>query len=638
MKLKRIAALLCAIVILLVSLSATVAAAEATGVKLNATAITIGVGQAYTMKVTLTPAGSTTSKKTWKSASTSVATVDSTGKITGKKAGTATISVTTAGGKTASVKVTVKPAPTKLVLASALSLYVGQTSTPAVTTTPSNAQTTRTWKSSNTAVAKVDSTGKITPLKVGTCYITVTSYNNKTSNKLKLTVKAKPKPTKITADKTAVTLGVGQTFKPKLTFTPYYANTSVKYTSSDSKIAKVDSGGKITAVKSGKATIYVYSNAAKKNMATIIVTVKPVPKSVKGTTVTSASSPALIGVGQTTTIGLTISPSDALNTRSYTSSNTSVLTVDSSGKVTAKKAGTASVKVTMWNKVYCYIYYKVLPKPTKVAFKASAVQVLVGKTYTSGLTYTPADARTTRTYSSSNTKIATVSSSGVITGVAVGSCTIKVKTYNGIEASVPVTVTTQAIIDSVSKLNAVTKAVTSEKPGYTYTQTGKQNVAVTMTVSLLGVKKDITSSMPEQTDTSTSTVKKGASSAYLGATSLKVTDVTAATIAKSGTNTKYTLTLKSESTLGKSSALYRLTGENWDSAELKKQMQELSGDVTISSLSAQSKNVSVVATVNSSGKLVALQYKYDICVKGYIDPMTVNMTLGMTSQFSSFVR
>ena len=83
----------------------------ATSVSLNKTLLTLDVGKSYTLTKTVSPSNAVTSY-TWSSSNTSVATVDSNGKVTAKKAGTATITVKTSNGKTATCKVTVNlPAP-----------------------------------------------------------------------------------------------------------------------------------------------------------------------------------------------------------------------------------------------------------------------------------------------------------------------------------------------------------------------------------------------------------------------------------------------------------------------------------------------------------------------------------------------
>ena len=84
---------------------------EPTSVSLNKTALTLDVGKSYTLTKTVSPSNAVTSY-TWSSSNTSVATVDSNGKVTAKKAGTATITVKTSNGKTATCKVTVNlPVP-----------------------------------------------------------------------------------------------------------------------------------------------------------------------------------------------------------------------------------------------------------------------------------------------------------------------------------------------------------------------------------------------------------------------------------------------------------------------------------------------------------------------------------------------
>ena len=84
---------------------------EPTSVSLNKTALTLDVGKSYTLTKTVSPSNAVTSY-TWSSSNTSVATVDSNGKVTAKASGTATIMVKTSNGKTANCKVTVNlPTP-----------------------------------------------------------------------------------------------------------------------------------------------------------------------------------------------------------------------------------------------------------------------------------------------------------------------------------------------------------------------------------------------------------------------------------------------------------------------------------------------------------------------------------------------
>ena len=83
-----------------------------TSVALNKTTLTLDTGKTSNLRATVYPSNAANKKCTWRSSNTSVATVDSNGKVTAKKAGTATITVKTSNGKTATCKVTVNlPAP-----------------------------------------------------------------------------------------------------------------------------------------------------------------------------------------------------------------------------------------------------------------------------------------------------------------------------------------------------------------------------------------------------------------------------------------------------------------------------------------------------------------------------------------------
>ena len=79
-----------------------------TGVTLNKATITLLVGDSETLTATVAPKDAANKKVAWKSSDAAIATVDANGKVTGVKAGEATITVTTEdGGKTATCKVTV---------------------------------------------------------------------------------------------------------------------------------------------------------------------------------------------------------------------------------------------------------------------------------------------------------------------------------------------------------------------------------------------------------------------------------------------------------------------------------------------------------------------------------------------------
>jgi len=164
--------------------SCTVKVAGITKVNVTENSVSLEAGKTYTFEG-ITISGIETnslsdSEKTVTLSSSDSSVVSVNGHtITGRKAGTATISFTTAGGAKDECKVTVKEAAVKGISLNKTSttLEVGMTETLTATVTPSNASSkTVTWSSSNTNVAKVNN-GKITAVSKGTATITAKAGN-----------------------------------------------------------------------------------------------------------------------------------------------------------------------------------------------------------------------------------------------------------------------------------------------------------------------------------------------------------------------------------------------------------------------------------------------------------------------------
>lgn len=159
--------------------------------------------------------------------------------------------------------------PTKLTLnrkSVVLTKYSRNTGTKLnATVTPTNATNKSViWKSSNPKVAKVDSKGNVTTVSKGTCIITATStVDSKVKATCKVTVVQKVVSVKLSAK--SKTIKKGKSFTLKATVLPTNANMkSVTFTSTNKKVATVNSKGKVTAKKSGKTTIIVTTKDGKK--------------------------------------------------------------------------------------------------------------------------------------------------------------------------------------------------------------------------------------------------------------------------------------------------------------------------------------------------------------------------------------
>lgn len=196
----------------------------------------------------------------------------------------------------------------------------------------------KSWISSKKSVATVDKNGKITATsKEGTAVITVTLASGKTA-KVTVTVKM-IRTTKLTKVPKTLSLTTGKKYTLKPVVTPSNSQEKITYKSSNTKIATVSSTGVITAKKIGKVTITVQSG---KQKATVTLTVKKAPalKAIK-----NVPTKKTITKGKTYTLKPQLYPSGAIAKITYTTSNKSIATVDSKGKITAKKKGTAVITV-----------------------------------------------------------------------------------------------------------------------------------------------------------------------------------------------------------------------------------------------------------------------------------------------------
>ena len=196
----------------------------------------------------------------------------------------------------------------------------------------------KSWTSSKKSVATVDKNGKITATsKEGTAVITVTLASKKTA-KVTVTVKM-IRTTKLTKVPKTLSLTTGKKYTLKPVVTPSNSQEKVTYKSSNTKIATVSSTGVITAKKVGKVTITVQSG---KQKATVTLSVKKAPalKAIK-----NVPTKKTITKGKTYTLKPQLYPSGAIAKITYTTSNKSIATVDSKGKITAKKKGTAVITV-----------------------------------------------------------------------------------------------------------------------------------------------------------------------------------------------------------------------------------------------------------------------------------------------------
>ena len=462
----------------------------ATGISLSQTTANINKGETLQLTATVTPSNANNKTVTWTSSNTTIATVSNTGLVTAKAVGNATITATTADGSSlsASCQVTVnQPATGISINKTSATINNGETLQLTATVSPSNASNKSvTWTSSNTSVATVNSNGLVTAKGRGSATITATTTDG-TNLSASCAITVCQLATGISMSQTTASIVVDKTLQLTATVSPSNANnTAVSWTSSNTTIATVSSTGLVTAKAVGNATITATTADGSNLSASCQVTVTPQ----LATSITLNKTSATLNNGETVQLSATVTPSNASNKSvTWTSSNASVATVNSNGLVTAKGRGTASITATTADgsnlSASCAITVNQLA--TGITLNKTTASVVVDKTLQLTATVSPSNANNNAvTWTSSNTNIATVSSSGLVTTKAVGNVTITATTADGsnLSASCAVTVTPQLATGiSLNKSSATLNNGETLQLTATVTPSNASNKSVTWTSS-----------------------------------------------------------------------------------------------------------------------------------------------------------
>lgn len=200
------------------------------------------------------------------------------------------------------------------------------------------------WKSSKKSVATVNNKGVITPKKKGTTTITATA--NGVSATCKVTVK---KPSLSLKSKATIYLKNSQTLEA--TAAP---SEKIKWTTSNNKIAAINSKGVVTPKKTGTVTITAKANGITKKC--VVTVEKP--------SITFSSNKRYVYAGNTCQLYASSVPSAAIT---WKSSDKSIATVDKNGVVTGNKVGTVKITASVPGaKTTCQV--SVTANPYKLKF------------------------------------------------------------------------------------------------------------------------------------------------------------------------------------------------------------------------------------------------------------------------------
>lgn len=421
-----------------------------TGVKLSKSTLTLMVGDIDTLKATVLPANATTKTVTWSSDKPSFLSVDDKGIITAKASGTATITVFSDENpeKKATCVVTIVPVAPKSVVITPASGYIAniggtlQLKAEVLPELLEDSMKTVIWSSADEKIATVSESGLVTGLAKNVVKIRATSKKvPAVYAECEITI-ALPPVTSVTITPATVSMFTGKDTTLKATVLPEDAGSkTVTWTSSTPAVATVSNAGVVSAKTVGTATITATANNGIKGSCTL--TVKPV-------LVTSVSiTPATLDLGANTseTLTATVLPNNASDkTVKWSSSNSSVASVDATtGEVTGINSGTATITATAndgsGKKATCAVTVT-FHKITALAISCRQPCLInIGDSYELPVTVTPTNASNkTLTWSTSNSSVVSITSTGKITAKAAGQATITAKAADGSNVTTTLTV------------------------------------------------------------------------------------------------------------------------------------------------------------------------------------------------------
>lgn len=410
----------------------------------------------HTLSVRLTSADAS-ARFSYSSSNTSIARVSSGGVVTGRKVGTCTVTARLRSG-TAEAACTVTvidsriPASISLAEGTAVTLERYETLQLTPQILPSSADQRISWKSSASSIVSVNSKGLITAKRGGTAVITCYSRRDKTvCGQITVTVKEYPSPTSLSLEHEPHYMVLGSTMQLTPVTEPAGQRVCEVYSwsSSSSRRASVSSTGLVTAKSTGTVTITCRS----KQNSRIRTTLKIVVVTPDSPYYITLSEKETINAyaGDTLHISASVFPASRSQSLIWSSSRSSVASVDQNGNVTIKKPGT--VKITATSAVNRDIQSSVtiqatrLPAPDAIVISPTPATLELSETLDlSAMTY-PTNERRSQEFrwKSSSTSIARVSSDGVVTPRKLG--TVTITCYSAVNSKIRATLTLK-IIDS----------------------------------------------------------------------------------------------------------------------------------------------------------------------------------------------
>ena len=323
---------------------------------------TLYVGENEYLVALVKPSYATNQNIKYESSNSNIVSVDSNGRIIAHKVGEVNIKATSLDDNYTAksiIKVIDVPVNNISIIQENENIPLGSSIQLLTNIEPTNAKTTLKWSSNNIAVATVDDNGRVSTHQAGTATITVKTNNNKSATCHIIVSTVKIKSISFAKNEINVCMDSSEIISPIIK--PNNAsNKNLSYFSNDSKIASVNSSGKVIGINEGSTIIKVKSVDGSDKTSFIKVNVIPVPIS----KIILNKSTIILNKNKTFKINTSITPSNASNkTLEYNSNNSNIAIVDEDGLVTAREFGTTIISVKSIDGSGKVAYLKVVVVP-----------------------------------------------------------------------------------------------------------------------------------------------------------------------------------------------------------------------------------------------------------------------------------
>ena len=420
------------------------------GIAMDYDRVELNVGDDYRLTAVVSPANATDPSVTWSSSNPAVVTVDESGMLHAVSSGNATIVVqTNDGGFIDMTNVTVLQPVTSIELSETeMSVKKGTVFWLDAKVIPDTADNKNiTWSSSDTSLATVDQTGKVTTLAVGTVTISCVSEDN--GSVAYCVVEITEPVTGLALNTNYQEMVAGTKFVIVPTILPIEApNKNVTFVSSDPEVATVDENGVVTALIGGKCEILVTTEESKLT-ATCTIVVKEFVSSIEIT-----GSKDLLNVGDSVQLKASVLSDTASDKTVYwSSSNPAYASVDQTGKVTGVNPGSVVITATAADGggVSDSVVIRVINPVSSITFDKNKITMYVGDTVNIAAAINPQNATIKDLeWTSDDESIAKVYPDGDVEGIASGRTMVHATSKDGNNIVANCTVIVKDIIKATS--------------------------------------------------------------------------------------------------------------------------------------------------------------------------------------------